>query len=93
MNRISQTGKPLAKNTLESLRGVVENEIKYRERFDTNEDQIFSDGNRSPETSEDEEIRPKIDNFFIEESKRNRLSGGITSMTSGAFKSNETIKN
>ena len=68
---------------------TVENEIRQRERLDTNEDQIFSDGNRSPESSDEEDARPRIDNFMvIEESKRNshRYSAGLGSMAS-AFKS------
>lgn len=80
----------------DKIGNLVQNEIKQRERLDTNEDQLFSDGNRSPESSEDEDFRPRIDNFVVEESKRNsnqRFSGGYTSVASGAFKSHDTLKN
>jgi len=75
---------------------MVENEIRQRERLDTNEDQIFSDGNRSPESSDEDDARPRIDNFMVvEESKRNnnhRYSAGLGS-TASAFKSQDTVKN
>ena len=64
--------------------------------MDTNEDQILSDGNRSPDSSDEEDARPRIDNFMVgEESKRNnnhRYSAGLGSMAS-AFKSQDTVKN
>ena len=75
---------------------MVENELRQRERLDTNEDQIFSDGNRSPESSDEDDARPRIDNFMVvEESKRNnnqRYSAGLGS-TANAFKSQDTVKN
>jgi hypothetical protein len=62
---------------------LVENEIRQRERLDTNEDQIFSDGNRSPESSDEDDARARIDNLMVvEESKRNnnhRYSTGLGS--------------
>ena len=67
----------------EKIINMVENEIRQRERLDTNEDQIFSDGNRSPESSDEDDVRPRIDNFMVvEESKRNnnhRYSAGLGS--------------
>lgn len=78
------------------MMNMVENEIRQRERLDTNEDQILSDGNRSPDSSDEEDARPRIDNFMVgEESKRNnnhRYSAGLGSMAS-AFKSQDTVKN
>jgi hypothetical protein len=77
---------------------MVENEIRQRERLDTNEDQIFSDGNRSPESSDEDDARPRIDNFMVvEESKRNnnhRYSAGLGSTANAnQFQSQETVKN
>ena len=74
---------------------LVEHELRQRERLDTNEDQLFSDGNRSPESSDEDDARARMDNLMVvEESKRNndqRYSAGQGSATQ--FKSQDTLKN